>query len=126
MTRNTIFDCISDLAADIDGQFKEKVASFVAFSVAIDESTDITDIAQLAIFICRVDASLTVTEDILGSLVGTLENVRVDWAHAVSVATDGAPLMIGKKTGVVAKLKEKVHTANGGLGFWAFHYTESH
>ena len=54
----------------------EKVASFVAFSVANDESTDITDIAQLAIFIRGIDASLTVTEE---------------FVRALSVATGGAP-----------------------------------
>ena len=37
------------------------------------------------------------------------------------MATDGAPSMTGKKAGVVAKLKRKVHTANGELGFWTFH-----
>lgn len=39
--------------------------SFIAFSVAIDESTDITDVAQLAIFIRGVDETLTVTEEFL-------------------------------------------------------------
>ena len=36
---------------------------FVASSVTIDESIDITDIAQLALFIRAVDARLTVTEE---------------------------------------------------------------
>ena len=58
LTRSTISDRISDLAADMDGQIEDKVASFVAFSVAIGD--DITDIAHIAIFIRGVDASLTV------------------------------------------------------------------
>ena len=29
LTRNTISDCVLDLAADVDGQLKENVASFV-------------------------------------------------------------------------------------------------
>ena len=58
---NTIFYSISDLAADIDSQFKEKVASSMAFLVAIDERTDITDNVQVAIFICGADGSFTVT-----------------------------------------------------------------
>ena len=108
----------------------------MAFSIAIDESTDVTDIAQLAVFIHGVDASLTVTEefiklvpmigtttgeDIFSSLVGALDSIGVDWARAVSIATDGAPSMAGKKTGVVAKLKEKVNAANGGHNFHTFH-----
>ena len=39
----------------------------MTFSVTIDESTEITDIAQLAIFIRGVDASLTVTAEFVES-----------------------------------------------------------
>ena len=136
LTWNTISDCILDLVADVNGQLKEKVASFEAMSAAMYESTDIADIAQLAIFIRRVGASLTVSEEfvqlvpvtgmikaevIFCSLVVALYNVGVDWFCAVSVVTDGAPSTIGKKAGVVAKLKDNVHIANGVLGFRAFH-----
>lgn len=136
LTRNSVADRISDLAGDLESQIKHKVKSFLAFSVATDESTDITDVAQLAIFIRGVDETLTVTEeflelvpmtdtttanDIFSSLVGALDRVGVDWARAVSLATDGAPSMIGKKAGVVTKFREKVQAANGGHSFWTFH-----
>ena len=100
----------------------DKIESFIAFSDAIDESTEITDIAQLAIFIRGVDETLTITEEFLelvpmkdtttandtfSSLVGALNKVGVDWSRAVSLATDGAPSMVGRKTGVVAKFHEK-------------------
>ncbi|XP_028456300.1 scavenger receptor cysteine-rich type 1 protein M130-like [Perca flavescens] len=103
LTRNTVADRISDLSVDLDSQLKQKVKSFIAFSVAIDESTDITDVAQLAIFIREVDDTLTVTEefvklvpmtdtmtaaDIFTALVGALDRVGVDWSRAVSLATD--------------------------------------
>ncbi|QQP39750.1 Uncharacterized protein FKW44_013562, partial [Caligus rogercresseyi] len=78
--------------------------------------------AKLAIFIRGVDAALNVTEefvsvvtmtdtttanDVFVSLVGALENLEVDWSRAVSVAKDGAPSMVGRKAGVVVKLREK-------------------
>ncbi|CAI5689885.1 unnamed protein product [Oreochromis niloticus] len=121
LTRNTVADRISEQSADLDSQLKCKVESFLAFSVAIDESTDITDVAQLAIFIRGVDDTLTVTEeflelvpmtdtttaeDIFRSVVGALDRVGADWSRAVSVATDGAPSMIGKKA--VRELKVKI------------------
>ncbi|XP_051791722.1 zinc finger protein 729-like [Erpetoichthys calabaricus] len=136
LTRNTMAERISELSADLDRQLKHKVKSFLAFSVAIDESTDIIDVAQLAIFIHGVDDTLTVTEeflelvpmsdtttaeDIFGSVVGVLDRVGVDWSRAVSLATDGAPSMIGRKAGVVTKFREKVQAANGGDGFWTSH-----
>lgn len=136
LTRNTVADRISELSADLDSQLKRKTESFLAFSVAIDESTDITDVAQLAIFIRGVDETLTVTEEFLElvpmtdtttaevnfrSVVGALDRVGADWSRVVSLATDGAPSMIGKKAGVVTKFREKVQAANGGDDFWTFH-----
>ena len=50
---------ISDISANLDSQLKNKVKSFVTFSVALDESTDISDVAQQAIFICGVDETLS-------------------------------------------------------------------
>lgn len=63
LTRNTVADRISDILADLESQLKHKIQSFIAFSVAIDESTDVTDVAQLAIFICGVDDTLTIPEE---------------------------------------------------------------
>lgn len=108
LTRNTIADRISDLSMDLYSQLKNKVKDFIAFSVAIDESTDI--VAQLAIFIRGVDDTLTVTEelvemvpmsgkktsdDIFTALVGALDKVGVNWARAVSLTMDSVPSMIG-------------------------------
>ena len=127
---------VEELSGDLKSQLKDKVKSFIAFSIALDESTDVTDVAQLAIFIRGVDASLNVTEefvsvvpmtdtttanDLFVSLVGALDKLEVDWSRAVSVATDGAPSMIGRKAGVVVKLREKVNAANPEQVFWNFH-----
>ena len=59
---------VSDIYANLDSQLKKKVKSFVIFSVALDESTDISDVAQHAIFIRGVDETLSVTEEFLGFL----------------------------------------------------------
>ena len=90
----------------------------------------------LAIFICGVDETFPVTEEFLGlvpvmdtttandifySLVGVLNRVGVDWSRAISIATNSAPSMIGKKAGVATKFREKVQVANGGRELWTFH-----
>lgn len=95
-----------------------------------------TDVAQLAVFIRGVDESLTVTEESVGlvpmtdtttandvfeSLVGVLDRLEVDWGRAVRVATDGAPSMVGKKAGVVVKLRERVQAVNPEQVFWNVH-----
>lgn len=136
LSRPTVTERVEELSSDLNDQLKEKIRSFIAFSIALDESTDVTDTAQLAIFIRGVDASLNVTEefvsvvpmtdtttanDVFVSLVGALDALEVDWGRAVSVATDGAPSMVGRKAGVVVKLREKVREANPDQVFWNFH-----
>ena len=62
--------------------------------------------------------------DIFNTLKGVLDRVGVDWSHAVSVATYGAPSMIRKKAGVT-KFREKVQTANGGCDFHCILHQEA-
>jgi hypothetical protein len=51
LSANTVADRVNDFAGDIQRQLKEKCKYFVAYSIAIDESTDVTDIAQLDVFV---------------------------------------------------------------------------
>ena len=82
------------------------------FSIAIDESTDTTDTAQLAVFIRGVSSNFgifkdfvelvpmkgtTTGADILKSLLLCTNSMSLDLSKLVSVTTDGAPAMIGKK-----------------------------
>ena len=119
LTRNTVEGRVSDISANLDSQLKKKVKSFVIFSIVLDESTDISDVAQQAIFIRGVDETLSVTEEFLGlvpmidiitandifnSLVAVMNRMGIYWSRAVGIATDSAPSMIAKKAGVAIKV----------------------
>ena len=65
LSRRTIARRIDELAGDICDTLKDKVKNFVSWSFAIDESTDVKDRAQLAIFIKGVDKELNKTEEFL-------------------------------------------------------------
>jgi len=127
LSRNTVVDRICDLSENVQQQLSEKVAHFVAYSVAIDESTDVRDTAQLAIFIRGVDSDVKIIEelvevvpmrgttkadDIFTKLVDALDKLGVDWTKLVSLATDGAPQMVGRRAGVASLLKNKVLSIN--------------
>ena len=54
----------------------------MAFLVAIDVSTDITDISQLAIFVCGIDATLRVTEEFVQLVPKTeMTNLKTSSVH---------------------------------------------
>ena len=54
-------------------KLKEIASNFVYFSISLDESTDNSDIAQLAIMVRGIDDQFEITEDFLtmSSLHGT-------------------------------------------------------
>jgi len=73
LSRQTVTDRIGEISDQLQEKLAEKCTSFVNFSVALDESTDRMDTAQLAIFIRGVDENMEVHEEFLDivPLVGT-------------------------------------------------------
>ena len=65
LSRNTVAERIDQLSTTLKEQFVGKRKDFIAYFLAVDESTDTSDIAQLSIFIRGVDSSLSITEELL-------------------------------------------------------------
>ena len=65
MTRNTVATEIDEMSANLKEQIKTASANFEYFSLAIDETYDISGTAQLAIFIWACDAKLQIREELL-------------------------------------------------------------
>jgi len=117
LSRNTIAERVTDLAANLSDQIKAKSSTFESFSIACDESTDIGGTAQLAVFLCACDSDFNIFEEFLelipmrGTTTGQdifncvfelLQKYNLPLPKLNSVATDGAPSMTGKNNGFVA------------------------
>ncbi|XP_060914195.1 general transcription factor II-I repeat domain-containing protein 2-like [Labrus mixtus] len=109
---NTVAERISSLSRDIYDQLCDRAKRFTAYFVALDESTDKTDTAQLSIFIRGINDQFEVTEelmslcamhgrstakDIFQQLSDAIERAGLPWNRLVGITTDGAPSMTGKK-----------------------------
>ncbi|XP_030156147.1 general transcription factor II-I repeat domain-containing protein 2 isoform X1 [Lynx canadensis] len=114
---------VEDVAGKLWEKLREKIKSFVAYSIAIDEITDINNTTQLAIFIRGVDENFDASEELLDTvpMTGTksghemflrversLKKFHIDWSKLVSVASTGTPAMVDVNDGLVTKLKSKV------------------
>ncbi|XP_077340548.1 general transcription factor II-I repeat domain-containing protein 2-like [Lithobates pipiens] len=65
LARNTIAWRIEEISSDIKRQLTCQGADFDFFLIACDESTDLSDTAQLLIFMRGVDDEMNVTEELL-------------------------------------------------------------
>jgi len=123
LSRNTVTRRTEQISENIQKQLKEKIQNFQHFSIALDESTDVVDTAQLLIFIRGVDFDLNVTEELAalcslhGSTTGQnifeslkicFEKLQLNWETLVNVTTDGARCMTGDNIGLRGKINDKL------------------
>ena len=128
LSARTITRRIEDLSEDVKTCQQDCLKNLQYFSIAIDESTDTTDTAQLAAFVRGVSSNFDIFEDfvelvpmkgtttgadILKALLQCTNRMSLNLSKLVSITTDGAPAMIGKNKGAVALLQK--HLEDIGL-----------
>ena len=111
-------DIAQQLKLSLQAKINKKESSF---SLAVDESTDINDSAQLLIFVCCLSSSFELWEDYL--FIETLatrtpgENIFIAVKNASirsgldlkclrGICTDGAPAMTGNQQGFVTRFAD--------------------
>ncbi|KAG8237993.1 hypothetical protein J437_LFUL017713 [Ladona fulva] len=94
----------------------------VAFSVAVGESTDINDVARLAVIAryCGKDqvyeelssliplSGTTTGQDLLTSFINYFDSKNINIRKIFCVTTDGTPAMVGKDRGFVKLLENHI------------------
>ncbi|GFV00697.1 general transcription factor II-I repeat domain-containing protein 2 [Trichonephila clavipes] len=108
LNRNTVASRVDEIAENLRDQYYKTISTFQAYSIAIDESRNTRNIAQLAIFIRGCDANLKINEeflkaipmhntktgvDIFDALMEVVNKYKLPLDKLVCLATDGAPTM---------------------------------
>ncbi|XP_057660718.1 general transcription factor II-I repeat domain-containing protein 2-like [Diorhabda carinulata] len=125
LSRRTVvrrIEMMATMANDIKTTLTDRMAGFESFSIALDESTDLSDTAQLAIFIRGIDKEFTVTEELLAlqplkatttekDIFNEVQKVFTSfgqpWSKLIGVCTDGAPSVVGLRKRFIGILTEK-------------------
>ena len=107
------------LAEDLVLQLNEGLKSAPCILLAIEESTDMTDNAQLMVFVRYYDGKTKkfmqdlfgvaalkgrTQEDIHEALKSMIESRNLEMKSIISLTTDGAPAMLGKGRGLIGRL----------------------
>ena len=111
LSRRTIVRRIGGIAQNLSEQLFEAGKSFEWSSLALDESTDIEDTAQLLVFIRGIDENFEITEELLSlehlkdtttgqdvfeNVENCLDRSGLPLHKLASITTDGAPALTGK------------------------------
>ena len=107
---------------DLRNQLRDSADKFVVFSLALNESTDIGDTAQLLIFLRGVTDDSRIFEELLAlvslknctrgcdsfnTVCGIIDENGLRWSSLVALTAEGAISMAEANSGVVALLKER-------------------
>ncbi|CAG5026281.1 unnamed protein product [Parnassius apollo] len=116
LSRNTVMRRVEEMSTDIISN-TEFVTKCRYFSLALDETCDLTGIAQLAVFVRCIDDNFNIFQDLLDlcqpkttttgkdifiKLKDCVQGKNLNWDKCNSVCTDGTPSMMGKTNGAVA------------------------
>lgn len=121
LSADTVKRRIHDMSGDILGTLVRKLILAEKFSLQIDESTDIKNMAQLIAIVrfvdedsikehylfCKEVPERTTGEEIFQVTDEFFKKYNIQWSNCISVCTDGAAAMTGSKKGFVSCVKQK-------------------
>ncbi|PNF19269.1 hypothetical protein B7P43_G03218 [Cryptotermes secundus] len=96
LSKQTVTRRLEDISNQISNNVKDIIANCSYFSIALDESTDVSDTNQLLIFVRAIKEDFTIFEELL----------KVCSLHSTTRVTDGAKSMTGTISGFVGFLRQ--------------------
>lgn len=120
LSDTTVGRRIHEMADDIEKELILRIQRSKFYSLQLDESTDCVNAAQLICFIkyeylgqiledfffCKPLQLRTTGEDIFKLIDSYVKENNILWENCVGVCSDGARAMIGKYSGLLARIKE--------------------
>ncbi|XP_063220911.1 zinc finger BED domain-containing protein 5-like [Bacillus rossius redtenbacheri] len=110
------------MSNDIEEQLVSRIKMSPFFALQCDESTDISNCAQLLVFVRFLDDDNIIKEELLFSqelemtsrgidvmniIIGYFQKYGIMWEKLVGFCTDGAPAMLGSHSGLATLIKQR-------------------
>ena len=121
LSNDTIKSRIHAMSDNIKSKVLSKIDSSPVFALQLDESTDISNLSQLLVYVryvaderineeflfCQPLETISKAVDVFQMLIDFFDKTELSWSKLVGVCTDGAPAMIGANSGSISLVKQK-------------------
>ena len=111
----------SRIHENIKSKVISKINSSPVFALQLDETTDVSNLSQLLVYIryvaddriseeflfCQPLEITSKAADVFQLLMDFFDKTELSWSKLVGVCTDGAPAMISANSGLVSLIKQK-------------------
>ena len=127
LSDSTIKARIDELANDVECQVLQQIQKSPYFAIQCDETTDVAQFSQLMVYVrfvgaatieeemlfCKSLETTTKAEDVFRLVDAYFHKNDMKWEKLVGVCTDGAPAMLGCRSGFITRVKQKNPDAVG-------------
>ena len=121
LSNDTIKSRIHEMSDNIKSKVLSKIDFSSVFALQLDESTDISNVSQLLVYVryvadekineeflfCQPLETTSKAVDVFQMLIDFFDKTKLSWSKLVGVCTDGAPAMIGENSGLISLVKQK-------------------
>lgn len=136
LSRRSIGRRIEKIHNHLNSSLKMLIEGANCYSIALDESCDVRDTAQLCLFIRGINKKFEIFEELLsiqpmmGRTTGKdffnefmkcKENYNINMIKLASITTDGCPSLMGRINGFVALLQNEHKKLNSRYNLWSIH-----
>ena len=124
---DTVSRRINEISLNIKEQVVDEIKKSPLFAIQLDESTNVSHFSQLLGFVryvheenfkeeflfCKPLKLNTRAEDVLEAVNDFFNENGLDWGNLVGITTDGAPTMLGSRSGFQTLVKQRAPLAIG-------------
>uniref|UniRef100_K7FVA3 DUF4371 domain-containing protein n=1 Tax=Pelodiscus sinensis TaxID=13735 RepID=K7FVA3_PELSI len=132
VSNDTVSRQINEISQNISEQVVDEIKKSPLFTIQLDESTDVTLCSQLLAFantwlretsrnilikdeflFCKTLDTTTKAQDVMEIVNNFFEVHALDWVNLVGVTNDGAPAMLGSRSGFQMLVKQHAPMITG-------------
>ena len=127
VSNDTVSRRMNEISLNIKEQVLDEIKKSPLFAIQLHESTEVSQFSQLLAFVryvheenfkeeflfCKPLKLNTRAEDVLEAVNDFFNENDLDWVNLVGITTDGAPTMLGSRSGFQTLVKQRAPLAIG-------------